>query len=300
MYFITIIILAIIAGISIILLLFTQNEINNIAKSLEDINSIDTNKKITLSFSNKYLSKLVKQINNNIDKMHSTEAKYKNMDMELRQAIANISHDLRTPLTSIIGYIELIKDDTISNGEKNAYADIILSRSKSLKMLITGFFDLSRLQANEYNFELKSISLSNILCELIASFYNDFIDKNIEPIIDIDEKAPEIIADENSVIRIFTNLIQNTLKHGSNFILVSLKKKGNYLVTNFINDAPNLNEEDVNHLFERFFTGDKMRTSGNTGLGLAITKSLVEQMSSSITASLSDNRLIISIQWNIC
>ncbi|OAA94228.1 MULTISPECIES: sensor histidine kinase [Clostridium] len=299
MYLFIIILLGILAGISITLLFLTKSEIKHITGSLKKINDIDTNQKVTLSFQNRSFQNLALEINKNIDKKQQTEVKYKHMDMELRQAIANISHDLRTPLTSIIGYIQLIKSDDLSKDEKNEYMDIILNRAKSLKMLISGFFDLSRLEANEYAFELESISLSNILCELIASFYNDFTNKEIEPLIEIDENAPEIIGDENAVRRVFSNLIQNALKHGDKFISVSLKKDGNYIVTTFANNANNLNSDDIDHLFERFFTGDRTRTGKNTGLGLAITKALVEQMGHSITANFKDNKLSIIIKWKI-
>ncbi|AZV55460.1 HAMP domain-containing sensor histidine kinase [Clostridium sp. AWRP] len=299
MYLFIIILLGILAGISITLLFLTRSEIKHITVNLKKINDIDTNQKVTLSFQNRSLQNLAIEINKNIDKKQQTEVKYKHMDMELRQAIANISHDLRTPLTSIIGYIQLIKSDDLSKDEKNEYMDIILNRAKSLKMLISGFFDLSRLEANEYAFELESISLSNILCELIASFYNDFTNKEIEPLIEIDESVSEIIGDENAIRRVFSNLIQNALKHGNKFISVSLKKDGNYIVTTFANNADNLKPDDIDHLFERFFTGDRTRTGKNTGLGLAITKALVEQMGHSITANLKDNKLSIIIKWKI-
>jgi hypothetical protein len=299
MYLFIIILLGILAGISITLLFLTRSEIKHITGNLKKINDIDTNQKVTLSFQNRSLQNLAREINKNIDKKQQTEVKYKRMDMELRQAIANISHDLRTPLTSIIGYIQLIKSDDLSKDEKNEYMDIILNRAKSLKMLIAGFFDLSRLEANEYAFQLESISISNILCELIASFYNDFVNKGIEPLIEIDESTPEIIGDENAIRRVFSNLIQNALKHGDKFISVSLKKDGNYIVTSFTNNANSLNPDDIDHLFERFFTGDRTRTGKNTGLGLAITKALVEQMGHSITANFKDNKLSIIIKWKI-
>ena len=299
MYLFIIILLGILAGISITLLFLTRSEIKHITGNLKKINDIDTNQKVTLSFQNRSLQNLAREINKNIDKKQQTEVKYKRMDMELRQAIANISHDLCTPLTSIIGYIQLIKSDDLSKDEKNEYMDIILNRAKSLKMLIAGFFDLSRLEANEYAFQLESISISNILCELIASFYNDFVNKGIEPLIEIDESTPEIIGDENAIRRVFSNLIQNALKHGDKFISVSLKKDGNYIVTSFTNNANSLNPDDIDHLFERFFTGDRTRTGKNTGLGLAITKALVEQMGHSITANFKDNKLSIIIKWKI-
>lgn len=294
-----IVLLSIMAGVSITLLVLTKNEIRNITNNLKEINETRTNKKIMLSSPNHGVENLAKEINKTIEQKQRTEIQYKNMDLELRQAIANISHDLRTPLTSIIGYIQLMKDKSLTLEEKDQYADIVLKRGKSLQMLISSFFDLSRLEAKEYSFELKHVNISDILCELIASYYNDFLNRGIEPEIHIDQLTQQVIADENGVRRIFTNLLQNALKYGEKFIAVSSKLQNNYIVTRFTNDAPQLTHDDVEHLFERFFTGDRMRSGQNTGLGLAISKALALQMGSTIDAELIDGNLSIIIKWKI-
>ena len=219
------------------------------------------------------------------------------MDLELRQAIANISHDLRTPLTSIMGYIQLIEDDNLPDEERKQYIEIVKKRSKALQMLIGGFYDLSRLEAKEYKFELKTLNLYNIICDITASYYNDFLNKGIEPSMELEENIKLVISDENAVRRIFSNLIQNMLKYSSKNMSVTLSQKDGYISNVFTNDAPKLKEEDVTHLFERFFTGDKTRTEKSTGLGLAITKQLVEQMGHKISASLKDEKLSIEIMW---
>jgi signal transduction histidine kinase len=222
-----IILLSAAAGVSITLLILTRMEIKNITDNLKQINSIKTNSKLTLSVPVRRIANLAKEINILIDRKQQTEAQYKKMDMELRQAIANISHDLRTPLTSIIGYVQLMNDESLSPEERQGYGDTVLKRAKSLNMLISSFFDLSRLEANEYSFELQPLNLSGILCELAASFYNDFTSKGIEPAISIDETVPQIIADDTAVRRIYINLIQNALKYSTGFIAISLKMEGN-------------------------------------------------------------------------
>lgn len=294
-------IITILLGITVIIsttmLLLLNKSINYMAKNLEEINSTKTNKKIMLMAPNHRLEALAGEINKTIDNKRQAETDYQNKDMELRRSIANISHDLRTPLTSIIGYIQLLKDASTTEAERKQYTEIVMSRARALQVLISGFFDLSRLEAGEYNFELKPVSLQNILCEQMASFYNDFIAKSIEPKIDVDETAPLIIADENAVKRIFSNLIQNVLKHGSRQLIVSLKQSKNCIITSFTNNAPDLKEEDVEHLFERFYTADRMRSGRNTGLGLAITKSLAEELGCIISAEFKDEKLSIIIKW---
>ena len=127
----------------------------------------------------------------------------------------------------------------------------------------------------------------------------DFIARNMEPIIDIEENASLIIADENAVRRIFSNLIENALKYGNKFVSISLEEDKDYIITTFTNDAPNLKEENINHIFDRFFTADTTRSDKSTGLGLAITRELVEQMGHDISASITDGKINIVIKWGI-
>lgn len=285
------------AGISITMLLLTNKSIKFMTKNLQEINKTKTHKKITLMAPNRKLEDLAEELNKTIDNKRQIETDYENKNLELRRSIANISHDLRTPLTSIIGYIQLLNDEKITEAERKQYTEIVMSRAKALQLLIGGFFDLSRLEAGEYNFELKPVNLQNVLCEQMAAYYNDFIAKGIEPQIDVDDAAPLVIADENAVKRIFSNLIQNVLKHGSGLIKVDLKQSKNYIITSFTNNAPDLKNEDVAHLFERFYTADRMRSGRNTGLGLAITKSLAEELGCTIGAELKDKKLSIIIKW---
>ncbi|WP_164971369.1 sensor histidine kinase [Clostridium tetani] len=294
-----IIFLIIITSIFATLYALLHKKIRNINNQLNTINKSKTNSKMLISSSNKEIKNLTLEINKTLEEKLKTEAKHKKMDLEIRQAIANISHDLRTPLTSIIGYIQLMEDDSLSENERNQYINIIKKRAKSLQVLISSFYDLSRLEEKEYKFELKSVNLYDIICDLIALFYNDFLSKKIEPIIDIDEQIPMIIADENAVRRIISNLIQNMIKYSNEFISISLKYNKDHIILNFTNDAPNLKEDDVKYLFQRFFTADRTRSGESTGLGLAIAKELVEQMGHEIFAKLSKDKLSIIIKWKV-
>jgi signal transduction histidine kinase len=294
-----IIILIIISIIFIALYFSLRRNVSGISNRLNIINSNKTNSKILISSTDKLIKNLALAINISLEEKQQTEAQYKRMDLELRQAIANISHDLRTPLTSIMGYMQLIEDDSLAEAEKKQYIDIVKNRSKSLQLLISGFYDLSRLEAKEYKFELKGLNLYNIICDITASYYNDFLNSGIEPGISVEENTKLVISDENAVRRIFSNLIQNMLKYGRKNVSISLKQHNGYVSTVFRNEAPDLKEEDVPRLFDRFFTGDKTRTEKSTGLGLAITKQLVEQMGHVISAELIDEELSIEIRWKV-
>lgn len=294
-----IILLMIITSILATLYVLLRKEIKNISDELDYISKNDTNAKLHVASSDKEIKRLCVEIDKMLDQKQKSESNYKRIDLELKQAIADISHDLRTPLTSIKGYIQLLQDENLSKGEKNEYINIVKNRSEMLDTLITNFYDLSRLESNEYKFEFKSLNLSIILCELIALFYNEFLNKGIAPNIDIDEKVSPVIADEDAVRRVFSNLIQNAIKHGSGCVCISLKQCNEYIITTFTNNTSDLKEEDVSHLFERFFTGDRARNGKNTGLGLAIVKRLVEQMGHEIYAEMVDKKLSLIIKWKI-
>ena len=281
----------------IILILFFyirryKKEINYISNQIEKSKGEYIN--IYTKATSNSIEKLVTRINYLYDSSQKIQAENKRIEEELRKSIANISHDLRTPLTSIIGYVELLKDESISKEEKQKYIEIIDRRSKNLEELISSFYDLSRISSNEFNFHLEKINLKDILCDSIAVSYNDFINNNIEPIIKIDNNISDIISDEKAVKRILANLIGNMLKHGARNVTIALHEEKDYIVSSFINYAPLLNEEDAKRIFERFYTADKSRGDRNTGLGLAIVKEISERLGNS---RLIDGNLNIEIKW---
>lgn len=289
----------ILIGIIVILLLIIlsyKREFKRINNQLE-VNKEEYNNIKTQSI-DKGIERLAANINLLYDRNQQIVAEKKKTEEELRASISNMSHDLRTPLTSIMGYLQMIKSDSYSEEEKGEYFQIVEKRTQSLQQLISSFYDLSRIEGNEYSFNLKKINLNNILCEILAQYYNDFINKNIEPIIEIDESIADIISDEPAVNRIFSNLVGNMIKHGEGFIKITLREDNGEIVTEFINKTTDLTEENVENLFNRFYIVDKSRNSQNTGLGLYITKVLVEKLGHSISAELIGENLCISIVWN--
>ena len=293
---ITCILIAIII-VLIVIIIGYKREFRRIRKEIN--NNLNDYVNIKTKSVDRDLEALVAEVNLIFDSKQKVVAEKNKREEELRASIANMSHDLRTPLTSIMGYLQMVRLENVSENDKKEYMGIVEKRTKSLQQLISSFYDLSRIEGNEYNFDYKKINLSNILCENIALFYNDFINNNIEPIIEIDENIKEIISDESAIARIFSNLIGNMIKHGENFVKITLKQKDDVIITEFINKATDLTQENVDKLFERFYTVDKSRSDRNTGLGLYITKVLVEKLGYNINANLRDNNLIISIAWKI-
>ncbi|EOU1475986.1 TPA: HAMP domain-containing histidine kinase [Clostridium perfringens] len=290
--------LTILIVILIIFILKTK-EINRLTLELKKLNSEGKIEKLRLSLPNKNIENLIVEINTLIDDKRKMENIYKEKDMELREAIANMSHDLRTPLTSIMGYVYLLNDDKLDKEERKEYLKIIEKRSLVLNDLITNFYGLSRIQADQYEIKFESVNLELVLGEIIAAFYETLDYKFGEPEINIEEGLGPVLGDKQALNRIFTNLIENMIKHGEGEVKISLKKKNKYIVMEFSNKAEELESKDVNRIFEKFFTKDRMRTGQNTGLGLAIVKLLVEKQGQKIEAKKVGNRLVINIIWSL-
>lgn len=283
----------------LIIFILKTKEINRLTLELKKLNREGKIEKLRLSLPNKNIENLIAEINTLIDDKRKMENIYKEKDMELREAIANMSHDLRTPLTSIMGYVYLLNDDKLDKEERKEYLKIIEKRSAVLNDLITNFYGLSRIQADQYEIKLEPVNLELVLGEIIAAFYETLDYKFGEPEINIEEGLDPVLGDKQALNRIFTNLIENMIKHGEGEVKISLKKKKKYIVMEFSNKAEDLESKDVNRIFEKFFTKDRMRTGQNTGLGLAIVKLLVEKQGQKIEAKKVGNRLVINIIWSL-
>lgn len=287
--------------IAIIIFLITiiigyKREFRRINKQITE--NLDEYANIKTKSVDKDIENLVESINLIFDSRQKIVAEKNKNEEKIRESISNMSHDLRTPLTSIMGYLQMIKSEKSSEADKKEYMDIVEKRTKSLQQLISSFYDLSRMEGNEYNFNYKKVNLSSILCENIAVFYNDFRNNNIEPIIEIDENVKDIISDDGAINRIFSNLITNMIKHGENFVKITLRQENDVIITEFINKATRLTQENVDKLFDRFYTVDNSRSDKNTGLGLYITRIMVEKLGHSISSKIDNGYLIIEIIWN--
>ena len=273
-----------------------KREIKNISKQIRNSNGYLT--PVRISSINKEIENLAIEINNLYKKNHESNLRIKENDENLKESIASMAHDLRTPLTSIMGYIQLIESDSVKEEDKDRYLRIVKKRTERLNNLINSFYDLSRIECDEYKMDLKLLDIKEIFCEVLALFYENFLEANVEPIVEIDENVSKVIADEESVYRIFSNLINNILKYNSGEVCFIVKNEDKYVETTFINSTTNIKEGNIDKIFNRFYTGDSSRNDNSTGLGLAIVKALVEDMGNTIKASLEDEKLAISILWS--
>ena len=272
-----------------------EKDIRSCARQLRK----DEGARVRMAAPNRAAEDLLSAVNRLLELREADEAEHRRQEHAIRQQISNISHDLRTPLTSILGYLQLLEGDGLTVEERREYLGIVRGRAKALQSLITSFYDLSRLEGGEYPLSREKVDLYHVLSELVAEFYNDFEQSGFDMTVELAPGLPAVTADPAGVLRVFTNLIRNALEHGQKRMSIFLYRQEETVVSAFSNDAAGLTREDVEHVFDRFFTADKMRTGQSTGLGLAIVKALVGQMGHRVTAALDGEMFTVQVRWRI-
>ncbi|WP_328020355.1 HAMP domain-containing sensor histidine kinase [Niallia alba] len=276
-----------------------KREIKRAEKQLNDLNNNKTDKKVDLIFFDKDMEKLVKEINIQIDVTKQANAEKRRKENELKQAIANISHDIRTPMTSILGYIQFLESNELSLEKKAEYTAVVKSGALRLKVLLEDFFELSIIESADYPLKPEKINLSQLVLEVLVGFYEQFYQHGLEPDLHIPEEEINIIADSSAVKRVIENLVVNAIKHSNGNVSIRIEKMQSAVQLVISNNVEQLNEHDINHLFDRFYKADKTRTEKSTGLGLSIAKSLMTKMGGDITAALKDDQLSMICKWKI-
>lgn len=287
----------IIGVIGVTLFLLSQKEVKNLINQLEEINSKETNQRVQISGGNKQYKQLAISINQIIEARKNTQKEYMRMERELREAIANISHDLRTPLTSILGYLQLLEKGQLEAEKQKQYLNVIQGRAENLKGLIENFYELSKLNSGTYPLEYQRIHIDRIFCELMANFYQDFMDKNLKLQMNIEENLPSIWTDEKAITRILLNLIQNTLRYAKKDIKVNISEEEKWIKVAITNEAGELKEEDIPQLFDRFFMANRVRNGKGTGVGLAVVKKLASMINAEVGAELEEQRVTIWVSF---
>lgn len=289
----------VLALVSFIRVLLFKKEIRTFTQSMKSINPTETNIQLRVGTQNKELVALAMEINALYTLVAKEHADTVVEIAKVQQGMENISHDLRTPLTSIVGYLDILSKDSTLGKEQREYVEISLRKSLSLQKLVQNLFELSRLENGEYPFTIERLNVSTILQEELATFYDMFVKAGIEPEISISDEALWAIGDRQAFSRIFANLLNNMIKHGNGRgIHISAKRENQKIRFLFENEAPDLSDSDIEQIFVRSFTQDRVRNKENTGLGLSITKEFVEQMDGEISAKKVGNLLQLSLCWD--
>lgn len=260
-----------------------------IAEAFRDRLTADTNTLIDISTRDRYMRRLAVSINDQLRVLRKLRHRCLNGDRELKEAITNISHDLRTPLTAICGYLDLLEREEKSD-EVARYLTFIENRTQALKQLTEELFRYSVIISTDSEMTMEQVSLNGVLEESIAGFYAALTERSITPMIDIPEQLVIRNLNKAALSRIFGNILNNALKYSDGDLEIRMKESGEIT---FANTAAGLDEVQVGRLFDRFYTVEAVRNS--TGLGLAISKALVEQMNGEITADYKNGRICVYV-----
>ena len=287
--------LLIIIGILLLIIFALAAKIHFLRKSAQEITeafrdrlTADTNTLIDISTQDPYMRKLAADINIQLRLLRKERQRYQRGDLELKEAVTNISHDLRTPLTAINGYLDLLEREEMSENV-HRYLSQIQNRTEVLKNLTEELFRYSVVTSSK---ELKRerMDIVRSLEESLLSFYAVMQEKGIQPEINLPDEPVFCELDAGAVNRIFSNIISNALKYSDGDLSVVMDKNGCVI---FSNTAHNLNAVTVGRLFDRFYTVEASRNS--TGLGLSIAKLLIERMGGKIEAVYTNGKLQIQI-----
>ncbi len=280
-------ILLILIIILICFLYSLRRKIKYMCLVLDDVINGNLNQRIRFQNKIGFLNELTLRINGIIEKFQVVNKENIYHEESQKRMISNISHDLRTPLTSMLGYMELIFErDNLDQTKKKEYLKIIYDKGNFLYDLMEEFFQVSKLDSNDINLNFKNINLSEIIRQNIISFFSEIQKLNIEPEINIGEKDIYLLCDEKIMNRILNNLINNSLKHGTGAskIGINLSSDSMYVYIEVWDNGSGIAADDINHIFDRLYTAEKSRSAAmkSSGLGLTIVKKLVESLEGSI------------------
>lgn len=273
----------------LIKIIVMKRSAREISQNLTEKLSEDTNTLIDLSSADADMQKLAAELNIQLKELRAERIRCRQGDEELKVAVTNISHDLRTPLTAISGYLDLLDREETSN-EVRGFLTQIRGRTNAMNRLTEELFQYSIAASQDP--KLERVCLNDVIEESAAALYGAITERGITPNINIPEKRVERISDKSALMRIFGNILGNAVKYSSGDLNITLTENG---TVTFANTSEHLKNADAERLFDRFYTVETGNSS--TGLGLSIAKLLTEKLGGGISAEIDGCRLIITVSF---
>lgn len=290
-----IVVLVILIAFILCYVFLEKAELKRLKKELDFIMANDTNRILHTEFNSKELKEFVSAVNMYLSEIQKRKTEIEHKNNNLMVMMRNISHDLRTPLTSAAGYTDLILNSDLAEDEKIHEMKIVEARLRRLTELVDSFFEFSKILTTNKEIELERVNLIGILEECIGNFYEDYKKENREVDFITSNNKISISTNRTMLSRIFENLISNALKYGLGNLtieVISENANADVIRISFINRIID-KDLDTGRIFDDFYTTDISRTKGSTGLGLAIAKEFTEQLNGNIEAHIEDDKLVI-------
>ena len=295
------IIIGILAGIIIlqsIIMWKYQRQVKDICRQLAFLMKHDSNMLIHREFGLGGIGMLSDRLNDLLELRRKEKQYYQEKETLIADTYTNLSHDIRTPLTSLDGYFQLM--EACENvEEQRRYLNIIHERIHSLNEMLEELFMFTKLKNESYRLELTSCCINRILKETVFSYYDDWVRREIQPDIQITEEQLYIDGNKQGLSRIIQNVIKNGLDHGEKKIRIVLKREQNRAVLRISNQVIASEKIDIEHVFDRFYKADAARSKTSTGLGLSIAREFVRRMNGEIGAKIEENEFIVEMRFNL-
>lgn len=273
-----------------------KQQICNLSDQMEALTSGESEKMLDISFVDHDLEHLAGILNRYNHRQRQIVSDTLRHEEDLKEFVANLSHDLRTPLTVILGHLQLLKKENLQQEQENR-VKTILNKTERMRELVEAFYDLSALDDKKRKPHIKIFNFSNLLMNLITEHSPVLEHKDIRLEINLPECSVFVCSDQNMVERILQNLLTNAIRYSDGAIKIDLEQPGkDHILFSIKNSVCNLTESDASRLFERFYMPDHSRHSGGTGLGLAVVKTLTEKLGGSIDARLQADSLLITLE----
>lgn len=276
--------------------LMYRRQIREVCRQLEFLQQEATNKRLQTDLSNHDIIKLTVQINNILNSQEAKEIEIRKKENHLKETIANISHDIRTPLTSIKGFFELYlreKDEK----QKKYYEKIIRNRMEDITLLLEELFTYTKLQNASYELVLEESNFSRIVMNCLFDFYEQWQESQITPKLEIDETPVVVLCNESAVKRILTNVLRNATIHGRDSIQISYQTQNGQALFRCSNPVADTENPDPEQVFDRFYRADTARSQTSNGLGLSIAMELTQRMNGDIQAMMEDGIFTIEVRF---
>ena len=273
-------------------LIFMKKSLRELKDDFTERAKLDTNTLLGVEGRDKEIRELAASLNETLTLLRDAYHKYRLGDTEVKTAITNIAHDLRTPLTAICGYLEMAFKLDMSD-ELRHDLEIINERALHMKQLTEELFEYSVITTKEVTEEKQHVPVNRVLEDCIMNFYPAFKERGIEPEVLITEERVERLLYPSYVERIFSNLLNNALKYSDGDLTVELEADGLFRISN---TSYALSDVEVEKLFDRFFTVETARSNAG-GLGLSIVKTFAQRMDCPLRGYYKNNKLVIEIKF---
>ena len=261
-----------------------KKQISEMTEALTDVKNGNGNRRI-LSATNELVAPLVYEINDIVVSYENRLSIFHQTEETNRQLMTSLSHDVRTPLTTLIGYLDAVHKGIVSGKDREDYIETAHRKAHDLKEYIDVLFDWFKLNSNEFAIELQTVEAAELTRDILIDWIPIFEDKQIEYRVDIPEQPFRVCLDTDGYMRIINNLIQNVVAHShAEKIEIAMSKKNNHMEIVIADNGIGMEKEDLKHIFERLYKCDKGRSDKGSGLGLSIVHQLVEKMNGTISA----------------